>query len=425
MIEKIEEDEFGEVTDVQVDVKEVLENVALVDTGDEDNEVENTESLTNDNQTEPKQDEVIAKDNEVEVLDDTAQKLFNEFSEFMEKKAGLSKDKSTKELISTGIDLVDAILGGGFIVGALNMIVGQPGSGKTMLATQTLAQGQKQYNGQLLGGFLDSEEATTKIRLSNLGVRYPTMEPYDNITIEKVFRFVEGLCVFKSQKNIVDIPSVVIWDSIANTLSIKERETDDPNSIIGYKARLLSILVPKYVAKCAQYNICLLAVNQLRDVLSLNQFSPAKDLKFMTATKDIPGGTTLKYNVNQLVEMKVKTAIAPGAANDSSKYGFEGIIVKLKCVKNKLFPPNIEVEVVGSFVRGFSNFWTNFNFLKATKRLNTGAWSYLVSLPDKKFRTKDAPQLYQEDEEFRKAYDALVKETIQTEIIDKYNPEIS
>ena len=144
----------------------------------------------------------------------------------------------------------------------------------------------------------------------------------------------------------------------------------------------------------------------------------------MSASKDMPGGNILKFNAFQLVEMKVKSAIAPGATNDSAKYGFEGVIVKLKCVKNKLFPPNIEIEVVGSFTTGFSNFWTNYNFLKETKRLKSGAWNFLIALPDKKFRTKDAPELYATDDEFKKGYDAAVKEAINTEIIEKFNPEI-
>ena len=147
-------------------------------------------------------------------------------------------------------------------------------------------------------------------------------------------------------------------------------------------------------------------------------------MKFMSATKDMPGGTILKYNAFHLVEMKIKSAIAPGSAEDSAKYGFEGVIVKLKCVKNKLFPPNIEIELVGSFTSGFSNFWTNYAFLKNTKRLKSGAWNYLVSLPDKKFRTKDAPDLYKTDKTFRKSFEASVKEAINTEIIEKYSPEL-
>ena len=355
----------------------------------------------------------------VEVNDETMA-LYSEFTDFLKDKVDMIPDTGIKTMIPTGIDLLDAILGGGMAIGALDIIVGQPGSGKSMLAIQILAQAQKIYghNSNFIGHFLDSEEATTTIRLSNLGVRRPKIKPYSDITVEKVFKFLEGLCLFKEKKKIIDIPSVVIWDSIANTLSEKEREAEDVNQVIGYKARMLSILVPKYVARCAQYNIAFIAVNQLRDVLNIGQFSAPKDLKFMSTTKDMPGGTVLKYNAFHLLEIKVKSSIT------ADKYGFDGVIDKVKCVKNKLFPPNIEIEIVGSFISGFSNFWTNYNFLANTKRLNTGAWNYLTSMPENKFRTKDAESKYMSDSGFKEKYDEAVKESIQTEIINKYNPEI-
>ena len=401
------------ITDVEqmadIDAEEILKSVELD---------------IKDKQEEEKEPEiVIAKPlaKKVKAVDDKATaELYEEFSSFLEDKVDMIPDTGVKSIIPTGIDLLDAILGGGLAIGALDIIVGQPGSGKSMLAIQALAQAQEIYKGNpnFIGHFLDSEEATTTIRLSNLGVRRPTIKPYSDITVEKVFKFLEGLCLFKEKKKIIDVPSIVIWDSIANTLSEKEREAEDVNTVIGYKARMLSMLIPKYVARCAQYNIAFIAVNQLRDVLNIGQFSAPKDLKFMSSTKDMPGGTVLKYNAFHLIEMKVKSPIT------ADKYGFDGVIDKVKCVKNKLFPPNIEIELVGSFTTGFSNFWTNYNFLATSKRLNTGAWNYLTSMPDKKFRTKDAESLYLSDEAFKAKYNEAVTEAIQTEIIDTYNPVI-
>jgi RecA/RadA recombinase len=406
--------ENEEVEDApEIDVKEVLESIKL-------KEIDEEEIVPKEK---PKKNKVVTEivDNgNVDASMEEAQQLYNEFSNFLETKAEITSDLGVKQVINTGIDLLDAILGGGFAIGALSMIVGQPGCGKSMLAIQTIAQGQIQYKGKLLGMFLDSEEATTTTRLANLGVKYPKIRPYTDITVEKVFKIIEGLSVFKQQKDIVDVPGVVVWDSIANTLTQKERETDDPNSVIGYKARLLSILVPKYVAKCAQNNICFLSVNQLRDNLQMGQYAPAPELKLMGSQKTIPGGNILRFNAFQLVEMKVKSVISPGKAEDSSKYGFEGTIVRVKCIKNKLFSPNVEVEIVGSFINGFSNFWTNYNFLKNTKRLNSGAWNYLVALPTEKFRAKDALDTYNTNPEFKTVFDQEVKDAINIEIIEKY-----
>jgi hypothetical protein len=150
-------------------------------------------------------------------------------------------------------------------------------------------------------------------------------------------------------------------------------------------------------------------------VVKIGKFAPANDLKFISQDKQIPGGNAIKFNAFHLIEMKVKKVIDP------SKYGFDGIVTKFKAIKNKQFTPNIELEIVGSFTHGFTNFWTNYRFLRDNKRMETGAWNKLMALPEKKFRTKEAHALYQEDSEFREAYDAAVKETIQTEIIDKHS----
>jgi RecA/RadA recombinase len=346
-----------------------------------------------------------------------AQNLSDEFSLFLKEKIKIEPDNGVKSTISTGIEVLDAVLGGGFVIGALNIIIGLAGSGKSMLAAQVLGRAQQQFQGKLIGGYLDSEESMTRQRLANLGVLYPQLSPYDDITVEKVFKFLEGLCLFKEQKKINETPSVVIWDSIANTLSEKEREATDINSVIGYKAKMLSLLIPKYVAKCGQHNICFLAVNQLRDIIAMGPFqAQPKDLKMMTLQKDMPGGNVLKYNAFQLLEMRIKKVL-----DGEKDYGFDGITSRVKCVKNKLFSPNIEIDIVGSFVNGFSNFWTNYNFLVETKRLSSGPWNYLANYSEKKFRTKDAENLHDTDEAFRKAFDDSINEAIKTEIIDKYS----
>jgi len=337
--------------------------------------------------------------------------LYAEFNDFIEVKGEMKAEVGKKMTVSTGIDVLDAMLGGGFPVGALSIVVGNPGSGKSMLAIQTMGAAQREHKG-CLTSFLDSEEATTSQRLANLGVNKPKINPYTDITVEKVFKHLEVMCLFKEKKGIVDIPSILCWDSIANTSSQREREVEDLNQAIGFKARLLSFLIPKYIAKCSKYNIAFIAVNQMREQLAMGQFAPAKELRFLSAGKSLPGGQSLKFNAFVLLEMKAKGVLDP------AKYGFDGILVSVTSVKNKLMPPNMTVELIGDFVRGFNNIRTNFHFLVQNKRLKSGAWNYLVEYPEKKFRTKDLETLYHEDDKFKKAYDIAVKECIQTEIIE-------
>jgi RecA/RadA recombinase len=178
------------------------------------------------------------------------------------------------------------------------------------------------------------------------------------------------------------------------------------------------MLIPKYVAKLSMYNISLIAVNQLRDVIQIGPYAAAKDMKFMTTGKEMPGGNALKFNAFHLMEMKVKSV------TNKEKIGFDGFIAEIKFVKNKLFPPNIKFDVVGNFVTGFDNFWTNYAFLVECGRLQSGAWNFLITYPTKKFRTVQALDMYNSDPEFKKIFDNEVKESIQKEIVEKYNPII-
>jgi len=366
----------------------------------------------------PKEVKYEMTDEEIESgMDQKTKDLYMEFNSFLEDKTEIKSDTGIKDTIPTGIDILDAILGGGFAIGALEVIVGNPGSGKSMIAIQTLGAAQRKYNGNILVSMLDSEEATTTIRCSNLGVRNPRIQPYNDITIEKVFKFLEGMCLYKEMKKIINTPSIVLWDSVANTLTQKEREVEDINSVIGYKGRLLSLLIPKYVAKLASYNICLIAVNQLRDLIQISNYAPAKELKYMSQGKTMPGGNALKFNAFHLLEMKAK------GSTTVEKEGFDGYFAEVVCVKNKLFSPNIKVSIAGNFVTGFDNMMTNFRFLADNKRMITGAWNYLESLPNVKSRTKDVIELYKTNSIFKEAFDEAVKETIQTEIFDKYSFE--
>ena len=358
-------------------------------------------------------------DEEIEKsMDQKTQDLYMEFNSFLEDKTEIKSDTGVKDTIPTGIDLVDAILGGGFAIGTMGVIVGNPGSGKSMIAIQAMGAAQRKYNGNILVSMLDSEEATTTIRMSNLGVKNPKIKPYNDITVEKVFKFLEGMCLYKEMKGIIDTPSVVLWDSVANTLSQREREVEDINSVIGYKGRLLSLLIPKYISKLSNYNICLIAINQLRDVISIGNFAPAKELKFMSQGKTMPGGNSFKFNAFHLIEMKTKETVT------RDKFGFDGYFAEIFCVKNKLFPPNIKIPIAGNFVYGFNNYWTNYRFLVDNKRMITGAWNYLADLTNVKCRTKDMLETYNTNPIFKEAFDKAVKETIQTEIIEKHNPVI-
>lgn len=402
--------EESEFVQVEIDKNAVLSDIQLKNI----NEVVVKPRKKRKSKTNTSDISSMTEDETFEASPDDVKELYDELYNFLEKTTDLKLDTGVKDILPTGIDLVDGILGGGFASGALNVVIGPPGSGKSMFVGQFLGNIQKKYSGDIAIIYLDAEYSMSVARLFNLGVVQPKIRPHVGVTVEKLFQLLESLCTFKDKRK-DDRPAIVVWDSIANTMCNKELETDDLNKVMGFKSRLYSFLVPKYVMKLSQYNVCLLAINQLRDIISINPYNkPTNDLKYMNQNQNMPGGKSIKFNTFQLIDLKQKSF-------DSKlveKIGYNGIMSSMKCIKNKLYPSNIEVEIIGGLNHGFSNFWSNYKFLMDKKKIDTGQWHNLVNYPTKKYRVKEAPITYETDMDFRTAFDELVKDTIRKEILE-------
>lgn len=354
-----------------------------------------------------------------------AKSLQDSFSSFLTKTEKIMPSEDNMTTIPTGIDVLDAILGGG-VATKLVQFVGVPGSGKSALAAQVMATGQKKWPGKFLSVYIDTESSVTTNRLAQLGVRNPPIKPYDdNVTVETIFKIVEKMCVYKEgelDKNpdILDVPYLIVWDSVANTMTEKGMDAEEYKNVVGQRAAILTHYLPKYVGKLDKYNICLLAVNQLRDKIQMGVTKEYPNMKFLP-DKNVPGGYSLLYNSFQLFTLRQF-----GKVLTADDYGFEGVRVHARGVKNKLFTPNIGVDVVFNYDKGFSNFWTNYELLKTFKRITVGGgWVKLQSYPkEKRFRQKQVLEVYKEDEEFRECWNHEVKKLIKVEYIEKYKPEV-
>jgi len=309
--------------------------------------------------------------------------------------------------IKTGVDLLDHLSGGGFNVGGFTMVIGNPGSFKSTLMAQIIGYNQKVYNGQMLTVYFDTEASMTTKRLAQLGVKNPLIKPYSDCTVEKLFKTIEAICAYKQTKGLTEIPTIIVWDSIANTSTDAERGTDNINSTMGLKQKLISQLLPRYLNKMVESKICLLGINQMRDRLNVGMYAPAPDLMH-TANFEIPGGKALKYNASHMLKLQNRGEIK------KEMYEFDGAKVEIEFLKNKAFSSYIKAPIIVDYKHGVSNFWTNYTLLVDNAQLKPGAWNYLIKYPEKKFRTKDAPETYETDPKFKEVFDNAVKEVLNT-----------
>jgi recombination protein RecA len=349
------------------------------------------------------------------VTKDIAKTIQNRLNDFLHKDKSIKsvmQDKPT--LIRSGISTLDTILGGGIILGGFIQLVGRAGCGKSSLAAKFISSFQKLSNSNCIALYIDTETTMSKFRLSQLGVNNPLINPISDVTLEDIFGIIDSVIEFKKDnKDARDIPTIIVWDSIASTLTKKEFTAEDPKEVIGYKARLLSLYMPKIASSLQEYKITVVAVNQLRDSVGISMMPSPVAIKGMKQSDTIPGGRALQFATSQLLYMTDVGNL------EERIYGFDGKEVEIYCIKNKAFPPLIKTKTSFSYMGGYSNFWSAFSILKENKLIvASGAW-YGMEGYEKKFQGANVSNLYINDENFRSAFDELLKKHIKS-VCDKY-----
>jgi len=340
-------------------------------------------------------------------------------NKFLSDEKGIKSLNSEKpKLLRTGIKTLDAILGGGIIVGGIIQLVGRAGSGKSSLASKIMASFQKYSNGKALCLYIDTESTMTKYRLVQLGVNNPPISPITDCTLEDVIGIIESVIEFKKDnKSEMETPVIIVWDSIANTLSKKEMQAEDPKEVIGFKARLLSLYLPRITPSLPEYNITLICINQLRDSVGISMTPTPVAIKGMKQSDTIPGGRTLQFATSQLLYMTDVGNI------EERTHGFDGKEVEIYCIKNKAFPPLIKTKTAFSYMGGYSNFWSSYSALKENKYIVAGgAWYSMQGYKDK-FQGSKVVGLYTTNEEFKKTFDSLIDQHTMS-IANKYTKQL-
>lgn len=270
------------------------------------------------------------------------QKICKEF----EKKNGegsvfqVGSNKSILQVprLSTQIDDLDEITGGGLPQGRIIEVFGPESSGKTSLA-YWMASICKQSVYIPIEGTYDEQRA------KSIGVRDKQMivlrANYGEQALNAVLRFAKA-----------GIPLIII-DSVPACQpkeDMEKLEKDAENETrIGGVARLFSKMLPLIVRECEKSGTILLLINQVRDKMNAMLFGE-KD--------DTPGGRAIKFYSS--VRIKVARRAWIEIPNKNPKVSAQtekiGMIMKCKVVKSKVCNPFGEAEIPLFFDRGFTSF---------------------------------------------------------------------
>lgn len=242
----------------------------------------------------------------------------------------------------TGIEDLDAIIGGGMPEGRVVEIFGPESSGKTTLLYHLCGLHELALDIPVEGTF-DAERAKV---FGNKPKQLLIYRPkYGESAFNKTIRFARaGIPLI----GIDSVPSLVPKDDAEKVLKGSDKDTIEEQRI-GGTARLINKYLPAIEEIIEVTGTTLVFINQVRDKMNAMMFGEKTDT---------PGGRKLKHAASLRIQVGRKGWIEIPNKDPHNSAATEkiGMIMKCKVVKSKVCNPMGECEIPLIFDRGFVSF---------------------------------------------------------------------
>lgn len=243
---------------------------------------------------------------------------------------------------STGIEDLDAIIGGGMPEGRVIEVFGPESSGKTTLLYHLCGLQPLALDIPIEGTF-DADRAKVFGNRPKQLLIYRAR--YGEDALNKTLRFAKaGIPLI----GIDSVPSMVPKDDAEKVLKSSDKDSIEEQRI-GGTARLLNKYLPAIEEVIESTGTTLVFINQVRDKMNAMMFGEK------TST---PGGHKLKHSCSIRIQVARRAWIEIPNKNPANVARTEkiGFIMKCKVVKSKVCNPMGECEIPMVFDRGFVSF---------------------------------------------------------------------
>lgn len=261
----------------------------------------------------------------------------------------LAKDStwaSIDDFIPTLLPELDKQLGGGIPMGRIVELYSAPNVGKTTLAYQITSVANAMG---VVVIWLDIEGTANQDHLPEVGIdidktiifdpeKWAEENKKDKATATSIENIGQRMEDFIDYFNTLNLPVVMVWDSIGASSSKTTLEGDYDNQQPGLEAKAITKVINKIQPKVASSKASLIVINQIRDKMNAMSFGKKTDT---------PGGKALKHQASVRIELQKLTALK-NVNNPDEKFGHK---VKFSLEKSKISVPGskTEAELYGTY----------------------------------------------------------------------------
>ncbi|MDP3937717.1 MAG: hypothetical protein Q8R92_06235 [Deltaproteobacteria bacterium] len=264
--------------------------------------------------------------------------------------------KDDIDFVPTGCVLLDLALGGGWAERKVCNIIGDSSSGKTLLATEAMANFLQKYpKGK--ARFRDVEEAFIPSYARTLGVDVDKIDFGSGdapiLTVEDLYEDLEAVTAKARRPEFYVVDSL---DSLSDRAELA-RKFDEP-TFGGNKAKQMSQLFRRITSLVEKSNVTLMFISQVR--ADIGPFASARGTKQS-------GGWAVRFYRSQALYLSTKGKIYKTVRGLKKPLG---INVRAYVDKNRVGLPYREAEFPILFGYGIDDVAASLDWLKSIKRLD-------------------------------------------------------